>query len=95
MITLKTGKRKYLCLELREGTLLARFMQVSNEVGSFLSRLESRENHLGSWDVFLGVLKVLKQCLLIPSDACINEVQNKVKINGIRQGESKGQHVIQ
>lgn len=43
-------------------------LKVGDQFGSLLAPLDARKDHLGSWDVLLGVLQVLVQSLLTPYD---------------------------
>lgn len=48
-------------------------LEVSNEISSLLTLLDSGEDHLGSGDVLLGVDEVLEEVLLAPDDSYIHE----------------------
>lgn len=45
------------------------FLEVSDEVPSFVGLLQTGEDHLGAWDVLLGVFQVFKQSFRTPCDA--------------------------
>lgn len=49
--------------------LLGGLLQVSNDVSTLRLLLESREGHLGTRDVLLGVLQVGKQRVLVPHNS--------------------------
>ena len=51
-------------MPLRSGRL-----QVGDDVGSLALLPDAREDHLGSWDVLLGVLQVHRQRVLLPGDS--------------------------
>ena len=45
-------------------------LEVSNQITTIVRLLESSKDHLGSLDVFLRVLQVVKHFLLSPCDTC-------------------------
>jgi len=49
--------------------LFGLLLEEGDEVVAVLGLLETTECHLGTGDVLLGVLEVLKQCVLIPHNA--------------------------
>jgi hypothetical protein len=52
--------------------LLGSFLHVSNDISTILGLLETSKGHLGTRDIFLGVLKIVKEGLVIPGDTLLN-----------------------
>jgi len=62
--------------------LLSRRFQVSDQVGALVLLLQTGKDHLGSWDVLLGVGEVDFQRVFIPVHALLDV--------GLRVGETGG-----
>ena len=59
--------------------LLGLVLEEGDEVVTVLGLLETTEGHLGAGDVLLGVLEVLEEGVLVPSDALV-DVGSRVRV---------------
>ena len=56
-------------------------LEVCDKVVAFRLFLKSSENHLGAWDILLGIFQVLKQSSLVPFNA-LAHVGLGVRVSG-------------